>query len=172
MQPTLSLSVRRLQPSDAPAYRELRLRALTQDPQAYMTSAEEYLTRPLPEIAADLSAQDDRFTLGAHLGARLVGIATLVRSTRQKQRHRADVMGVYVAPDVRGQGAGSALLTDLIRRARAMPGLAALGISVTETQTAARRLYERFGFEVWGTEPDALRLDGRALTELHLQRRL
>jgi len=39
---------------------------------------------------------------------------------------------------------------------------------VTERAPEARRLYERAGFELWGTEPDALRHAGESVTEYHL----
>ena len=32
----------------------------------------------------------------------------------------------------------------------------------------ARRLYERAGFEIWGTEPEALRHDGQSVAEHHM----
>ncbi|GAA4015192.1 GNAT family N-acetyltransferase [Deinococcus rubellus] len=165
----MSPTIRCLQAEDAALYRPLRLRALTEDPAAYLTSADEFAARSLADIAGQLTPSKTAFTLGAFAGAELVGIATLARAERPKQRHRAEVMGVYMAPGARGQGAAASLLGELIRQARQLPGLDVLGLSVTDTQLAARTLYGKLGFTVWGVQPDALRQAGIPLTELHLQ---
>ena len=169
---TLSPTIRQLRDPDASVYRELRLQALREDPAAYLTSAEEYQVRTLEEVASRLVPTSERFTLGAFVNGELQGMATLVRSRSPRQRHRAEVFAVYVAPESRGSGLGHALMTELTRQARIMPGLAVLGLGVTETQTAARRLYERLGFVVWGVEDDVLRLHGRSLASLHLSLKL
>ena len=165
-------SFRSLTAADAPTYRTLRLRALTEDPAAYLTSAEEYAGRTLGDIAAGLSGSDNSLTLGAFDETALLGTATLARSTRSKLRHRADVFGVYLAPEVRGRGLAQAMMGELISAAKQMPGLDVLELSVTETQLSARRLYERLGFVTWGVQPDAVREGGQALSEHHLQLQL
>ena len=171
----MTFSVRSLTADDAPAYRELRLRALTQDSAAYLTSAGEYAGRTIEEVAAGLTATENSFTLGTFGKTdetALLGMATLARSGRIKLRHRADVFGVYLAPEVRGRGLAQALMGELISAARRMPGLEVLELSVTETQRSARRLYERLGFVTWGVQPDAVRESGQLLSEYHLQLRL
>jgi RimJ/RimL family protein N-acetyltransferase len=45
-------------------------------------------------------------------------------------------------------------------------------LSVSDATPAARRLYERAGFEVWGSEPDALRYEGESHLEHHMLLRL
>ncbi len=173
----MPLTIRLLKAPDAPAYRQLRLRALTEDPAAFLTDAETYAASALTEVADRLQASDHSFTLGAFVESEfveseLVGMATLVRSTRPKQAHRADVLAVYVAPQQRGQGAAWALMTDLIERASRLPGLEVLELGVSETQSRAQNLYRKLGFEVWGVQPDAMRLGTRAIAEFHLQRRV
>ncbi len=54
-------------------------------------------------------------------------------------------VAIGVTAEARGQGAGAALVAALIERARA-DGHAAISLSV-ETDNAARRIYERAGFE-------------------------
>ena len=168
----MTFAIRPLTADDAPAYRTLRLRALTEDPAAYLTSAEEYAGRLLEEVAAGLRGSENSLTLGAFDQTALLGIATLVRSERLKLRHRADVLGVYLAPEMRGRGLAQAMMGELISAAKQMPGLDVLELSVTETQLAAQHLYERLGFVMWGVQPDAVREGGQALSELHMQLRL
>ncbi|WP_293910761.1 GNAT family N-acetyltransferase [Deinococcus sp.] len=175
-------AIRVLHAADAPAYRELRLRALRGEASAYLTSAEEYEARTLGAVAERLAPTPGCLTLGAFVSAEptptgptgtpLVAIATLARSSAPRHRHRAEVFAVYVAPEVRGLKLGRSLMSALIVQARAMPELEVFGLSVTSTQLAARRLYERLGFTVWGEEPDSLKLGERRLSALHMQLRL
>ena len=41
-------------------------------------------------------------------------------------------------------------------------------LSVVTTNESARRLYRSLGFQVYGLEPAALKLDGRDLDEEHM----
>ncbi|WP_152465501.1 GNAT family N-acetyltransferase [Sulfitobacter sp. THAF37] len=59
--------------------------------------------------------------------------------------------GICVAPDGRGQGLGSALLTAIKDRARAQ-GKSCIRLDVIDTNPRARALYDRFGFEAAGQE--------------------
>jgi RimJ/RimL family protein N-acetyltransferase len=53
---------------------------------------------------------------------------------------------IVVHPDNLGQGVGQALMTTLLEWARARPGLLKIELRVRETNSRARRLYEKFGF--------------------------
>jgi RimJ/RimL family protein N-acetyltransferase len=41
-------------------------------------------------------------------------------------------------------------------------------LSVSGSASAARHLYEKLGFKSWGEEPDAMRIDGRPVSEHHM----
>ncbi len=56
---------------------------------------------------------------GAFEGETLRGMVGLERERRSKTRHKAKVVGMYVAPEVVGQGVGRALLDRLVAEARA-----------------------------------------------------
>ncbi|MEF2279962.1 GNAT family N-acetyltransferase [Deinococcus sp. YIM 134068] len=158
-------TVRVLTAEDAPAYREARLLALQSDPQAFITTAEEFAARTLEDVAARLSPTPTSCTFGAFLNGELVGLLTVARETRPALAHRANIYGVSVRVEARGQGCGDTLLQAGLAQARMWPGVTSIHLAVTETQTAARRLYERHGFRVWGTQPDAVRVGERVLTE-------
>ncbi|BDP40094.1 N-acetyltransferase [Deinococcus aetherius] len=162
------LSVRVLTAADAPAYREVRLAGFRNDPLAFVTTAGEYGARPLSEIAARLDPTLEVVNFGAFQGGGLVGILTVLRETRPTLAHRALIVGVSVLPEARGRGAGAALVGAGVAQARAWTGVTSLHLSVTETQDAARRLYERHGFRVWGTEPDAVRHGETVYAQHHL----
>lgn len=162
-------AVRLLSPQDAPAYREVRLTVLRSDPLAFLTTAGEFAARPLAEVTERLLSGPTSATFGAFWEGALVGILTVARETRPSIAHRANVFGVAVLAAARGQGCGEALLRAGIAHVRAWEGVTSLHLGVTETQHAARRLYERQGFAIWGTQPDALRgPDGQRYAEHHM----
>ena len=160
------MEIRRLAPADAPAYRALRLRALREHPEAFTSGYEEDVQQPLPVAEVRLSSALQSFW-GAFQGRELYGMVGLERETRAKNRHKARVVAMYVAPEVAGQGVGRALLQSLLAHARA-EGLASLVLTVTEGNAQAQRLYEAAGFRSFGVEPDAIRVGGRPHAKNHM----
>lgn len=161
----MTVPVRRLTPADAPAYRAARLAALQADPAAFLTNTAEFAALGDDALAARLAPDAPGVTLGAFLNTDLVGLLTLVREAAPPLAHRVNVYGVSVAPPARGQGVGAALVQAGVELARSWAGVTSLYLAVMDSQPAALRLYERAGFRVWGTQPDAVRRDGRVYTE-------
>lgn len=164
--------IRILTTDDAPAYRTVRLAALQNDPLAFVTTAEEFAARSLPSVAEQLAPRETSVTFGAFVGGELLGILTLARETRPTIRHRGNIFGVAVLPQARGQGCGDALIHSALAHAQTWSGLTSLHLAVIETQGTARRLYERHGFCVWGTQPDAVQHRQRSYAEHWMWRQI
>jgi len=161
------MEIRLLVPSDAPVYREVRLRALREHPEAFTSSHAEDGKLPLATTEKRLQPGDERRSWGAFDGAALCGMVGLEREARAKSRHKAKVVGMYVALEAAGRGVGRALLDRLVADARTS-GVELLVLTVTEGNRAATALYERAGFRSFGLEPDAIRVDGRSLAKNHM----
>ena len=158
--------LRLLTPADAAIFRDLRLRALREDPVAFTSSTEEFSHQTLDKIAARFRSDPaESFMLGAFQERQLVGLVGFYRESRLKLRHKGSIVSMYVAAEARGQGLGRSLLCDAIRRVREIQGVENLLLGVMTTQTAARNLYESLGFEVYGREARALCLDGQYYDE-------
>jgi ribosomal protein S18 acetylase RimI-like enzyme len=151
------LEIRRLGPESAAVYRELRLRSLKEHPDAFTSSYEEDRAKPIATMERRLAPDSPDIVYGAFAGAVLAGIVGLAREPREKNRHKAFVFGMYVAPEHGRRGIGHALLRHAIEEARRQPGLRQLVLTVTQSNVAARTLYEATGFRSFGIEPEAIR---------------
>jgi ribosomal protein S18 acetylase RimI-like enzyme len=96
---------------------------------------------------------------GAFHDDALSGSAGVHVYPRLKQRHKAQLWGVYVDPSLRGRGVGAALVRAAIAHARTR--VAVLQLSVQFDNSAARALYRKLGFVPYGVERRALRHDGK-----------
>ena len=162
------IAIRRLGPADAADYRELRLRGLKECPDAFTSSYDEDREKPLAATEGRLAPDGADSVFGAFAGGTLAGVAGLAREPRAKNRHKAVVFGMYVAPERARRGIGAALLQYAIERARREPGLEQLVLTVTETNVAARTLYEKAGFRSFGIEPRAIRVGDTYFDKNHM----
>lgn len=160
------MEIRRLTTADAPAYRALRLQGLREHPEAFTSSWEEDEAQPLAATEARL-ASPHQLLWGAVDGGALRGIVGLELLRRAKERHKARVVGMYVPAGLAGRGIGGALLQALLAHAR-QARLGDLVLTVTEGNASALNLYRKLGFEAFGTEPRAIRVDGRAFGKVHM----
>jgi RimJ/RimL family protein N-acetyltransferase len=159
--------IRALQESDAAAYVALRREALLDSPLAFAASPSDDVAALDEVVREQLRCGPDVAILGAFEPG-LIGAVGVMRDRHVKASHKVRLWGMYVAPAHRRHGIATELLRAAIRQARALPGVSWVHLSVSSAAPAARRLYERNGFELWGTEPDALRHGGEAVLEHHM----
>ena len=77
----------------------------------------------------------------------------------RKQRHKAQLWGMYVAPSLHRRGVGAALLRAAIEHARTR--VAVVQLTVLQANiAAARHSIGSFGFVSYGIETRALRHEG------------
>lgn len=168
--PAAVATIRTLGAGDAAVYHALRLRMLREYPDAFTSSFEDDVLKPLSWVVARLTPDaEDGAVLGAFdaTGA-LVGSIGLAREARRKQRHKALVFGMFVAPEHAQRGIGRALLDACIARARATAGVEQLELTVTAGNRRARGLYEAAGFRVFGLEERALKIGDRYHPKAHM----
>lgn len=163
---TVAGLIRPLGPDDAEAYREQRIRALREHPDAFGRTPEEV---PSVETLAEQfrldAGSEEYLMLGAFEDAALLGVAGCQRERAVKQRHIAFVWGIYVVPERRGTGLGRRLVTELVARARTWKRLEYLWLDVTTVNTTARALYASLGFCGVAIKPRVLKVDGRYYDE-------
>jgi len=157
----VSFSIRQLGPEDVDAYRAIRLEALANHPGAFLSSAEAFAQKSDADLRQTLAA----LTLfGAVLpDGSLGGINAFQGNEGAKDRHRGWMVQVYVRPAQRGKGMARALLEHLLDFAR--DKVIQVHLGVWSENEPAIRLYTKLGFEIYGTEPRYLFVNGRYLDE-------
>lgn len=144
-----------------PIYRDLRLRALAESPDAFGSTLAAERQRSDAEWMSRLAAaMDVRFHLPlvARLGSEPIGLAWgRIQDTDPDLAH---VYQLWVVPEFRRLGTGRLLLDAVIDWAR-RAGVRRLELDVTCGDGPAARLYAQAGFKVAG-DPEPLR-SGSAL---------
>ena len=145
--------MRLLGPDDAAAYRALRLDALVRHPGAFRASFDEEADQSLETFAARLEADA---IFGGFCAGALCGLAGLEIPPARNKRHKGVLFGVYVCPDRRRAGIGTALVAAVVEHARGR--VEQVHAAVVTAAAPARALYRKLGFVPYGLEPRALKV--------------
>jgi GNAT superfamily N-acetyltransferase len=149
-------TVRALTADEWRVYRDLRLRALADAPDAFGSTLAEEQDRSDAEWSHRLaSGADARWNLPLVAAVRGEPIGLAWGRIETSAPDVAALYQMWVAPSHRGVGAGRLLLEVVIAWARAR-NAASLDLGVTCGESPARRLYERAGFKPRGA-PQPLR---------------
>ena len=134
------------------------------------------LITPKDNLNAQFPTNDriDSFTLGAYVENILAGVVSFTRDgeDREKLRHKGILSTMYVSNQFRGHGIAGALLQEVIKRVKAVPGIEQINLVVVATNSRAKQLYEKFGFEKFGTERNSIKWENRYFDEDQMVLRL
>ena len=144
------LEIKPLLPADWPLMKTVRLRALTENPEAFGTTLaqasvwedarwQENARRftQLPPAASFLAYADD-------IPCGMANCFTL-----QEDKQTAELTAFWVAPQQRGQGVGDALVAAVVGWAKSQ-GIATLQAWVVEDNLRALSFYQKIGFQETG----------------------
>lgn len=151
------ITVRQLDPDDWPLWRELRLRALADAPEAFGTTLADLRDRDTeahwregvswPRVPFVVEAEGKP----AAMGRLLFGDDPVYGDVPGA---RAELISVWVAPEHRGLGVGRALVAAAVEHLAAHHPQTRLLLAVVETSMPAGRLYESCGFGTGGRNPE------------------
>ena len=163
--PRGKIVIREANIADASNFRELRLEALQNSPVAFSADYQKNLNHPAKYWEDLLSPHPDESTmfLGENEG-KLIAMTGVMRGSSPKTRHSAWVWGVYVTPQWRGLHIAEEIIHSCIDWAKARE-VALVKLGVAAVNQPAIRCYERCGFQVYGTEPRAVFVDGQYYDE-------
>jgi ribosomal protein S18 acetylase RimI-like enzyme len=145
------VDIREVRPEEWRSLKDLRLRALETDPDAFGSTFAEERVKPdtaWQEWAAEGWGLGAQTTLVAVDGDRWLGMGVCI--VAEAEPRSATVYAMWVDPAARRQGIGEKLLQVIIKWA-SFKNAEELLLEVTEGNTAAMNLYERDGFMSTGT---------------------
>lgn len=152
-------SLRRLTAGDAEAFSALRRLVAADNPVPLGLGMPEELSRPLQDFRDQLSAPSNA-VFGALVGGMLAATAAVAPTGPfTSSRHKLVLWGTFVAPAHRRKGLGRLVVARAIEHAR-QSGARCVHLTMYLPNPAAGALYESLGFVVWGTEPEAVCIDG------------
>jgi ribosomal protein S18 acetylase RimI-like enzyme len=149
---------RRIKKEDAFDFWELRLRALKEYPEAFASSYEESVNKPVDEVTNRISETDNNYILGAFNDNKMIGMVGFKREASKKLEHKAVIWGMYIAPEYQGRGIGRNLLEEVIGKAKLMSNLNQINLTVVTSNEQAKKLYQSLGFQQFGIERKALKV--------------
>ena len=160
-----SVVIREANVADALPFRELRLEALENNPIAFSADYQKNFNHPAKYWEDLLSPHADESTMFiGEIEARLIAMTGVMRGNWPKTRHSAWVWGVYVTPQWRGLHIAEEIIHSCIEWAKSKNVVMAK-LGVAAVNQPAIRCYERCGFQVYGTEPRAVYVDGKYYDE-------
>ncbi|RYD89606.1 MAG: N-acetyltransferase [Sphingomonadales bacterium] len=152
--------MRKLGQDDAAAFRAIRLEALEAHPEAFGADLQDEADRDVEWFARWITGSA---VFAAFDADRMVGIAGFFKVDGRKSAHMGKLIAMYVRPEARGSGAALDLVEAVLAHAEGQVIQVHLGVAVGNAP--AIRLYEKAGFEIYGTEPRALFVNGRYIDE-------
>lgn len=152
------ITCRRATKNDVALFREVRLKALKESPEAFGSTYEASLQRDVRSWEEQLWATTsggDRNTQFAFDDEECIGIAALYREGAAPS---GEVLMMWVDPSYRGSSAATMLVEELLRWAKGSE-FAEVNPVVSESNARAIRFYEKLGFQDTGekVEVDANR---------------
>ena len=153
--------IRRRSLDELEDFREIRLEALKQAPEAFGSVYEVDSLKPMSAFAERIS---NSLIFAAYMEDRIVGMAGLKPETGPKDLHKGFIWGVYVRADARQYGIAAALMQHLLEAGKEI--VEQLTLTVVKENLAAIRLYQKLGFTIYGTEPCSMKSNGQYVDEV------
>jgi len=139
----MTLQLQTLRPEDWRLFREVRLAALREAPDAFSSTLSDWQGAADTEERWRNRLSNVRFNVIASLR----GVPAGMISATQIDDQRAELLSTWVAPWARGQGIADALVNEVRRWANDL-GCVYVVLGVHPSNNHAIRLYERSGFVV------------------------
>ena len=144
--------------------------------QAYTVAADAFTSTPQERAGEPQAYWETRIggpnalhaAFGAFQQSTLVAAVAVEFSNKPKTRHKAHLVGMFVAESARGLGAGKALVQAVQHCAKSRPGVKTMVLTVTEGNLPAINLYRACGFQEFGVEPMAILTPSGFKAKVHL----
>lgn len=147
-----SVEIVKLRVGEWPLYKQIRVEAVTDSPQAFGSNRDQQLAHPdsfWQQRLEEAERGEQQWLLFARSGKDLVGMIGAYGEEETPQE--ATVISVYVTPSARGKGISTLLMRAILDELK-KAGIHKVWIGVNIQQKAALHLYQKTGFVVERTE--------------------
>jgi len=161
----MKIKIKKLNKNRWKDYRDLRLEALKKEQIAFGSSYNEE-----KNISEEEWKKRIKNVLFAFSKDKPIGMIVYIRESKIKTKHTANIFGVYVTREYRGQGVGKKLVDSALARIRKSKGVLKIKLTVNPKQKAALKLYQNYGFKIVGKLKKELYIGGRFYDELIMEK--
>ncbi len=95
------MRIKKLIKHDASHYRQIRLEALSNNPDSFGTMYDEEVIRTTDNFRERIPVDNNNFILGCYMDEDLIGIVAFHQESRIKLRHKAYIRSMYVQSEYR-----------------------------------------------------------------------
>lgn len=168
----MKIEVKNIPPNRWEEFKNLRIRALTEENKSFARTPLEESKRTEQEWVDRCNSRLEknyREWLVAEADSRFIGCVMVALGEPQRVSHVGHVAGMFVDSQYRGKGIASTLLNEGLARMKA-DGAIKARLEVTSTQTPAVNLYKKLGFDTVGTFKKEIRAEDGFLDELVMEK--
>ena len=156
-----SIEIKILRVNELNDFRAIRLSALAKCPEMFGSTYSVEVEKPLNFFESCLLSST---VFGVYHNDKIIGLATLTRENGIKLSHKAVLSSVFIESEFQRQGIASELLCAVIAYAKAQ--VEQILLTVADGNQSAIKLYQKFGFQVYGVEKKALKNNTEYTDEL------
>lgn len=163
-----NISIRQLTLNEWGKFKDVRLRSVKLEPEAFGSS---YITeshRTKQEWVDRLSAID-RSWLFAEDGDSVIGIIGSWQNYHNLGNDIAYIVAFFVEPSYRGKGIGKLLLKAMITQLKQNPEIHSIRLGVTMTLKKSVEFYERMGFVIIDVAKNEVQVDDKYYDEYQME---
>jgi len=152
-------------------FKEIRLEALKNNPEAFGSSYEEEVQRSDERWRISLANKNKTVFLA--LDRKIpIAIATISYESMIKMNHLANIYSVYVKPEYRGRAISSKLIKSILADVKKKKRIKKIKLNVVTTQLPAINLYKKFGFKIIAKLSKEVKLGKRYYDEYMMEKKL
>lgn len=161
------MTVKRVASSDWQEYKEIRLEALKNEPQAFGSSYNKENERTESEWQNKLAKSEDLNGISFFYAILKEGVFVAIGGAYQDNNKQWNIIAIYTKKEVRGQGLGQEIFKSIINELKARKIKKAY-LCVNTLQIAAQALYKKNGFIIKQIIKDQLLGDGKYYDEVKM----
>ena len=161
----LNVKIKILNVDESNDFRTIRLSALEKSPEMFGSTYIAEVEKPLVFFKNCLSSST---VFGAYYKNKIIGLATLTQENGIKFSHKASLSSVFIEPEFQKKGVASILLSAIIEYSE--KHVEQILLTVADDNKPAIHLYKKFGFETYGIETQAMKVNGQYTDEILMKR--